>query len=630
MQQSLYRIVLKQLNLQNTEPFLAYLVRELQFSREKAAAVIAHHPAIVCDTPHKERAGRITKQLRAMNASVSVSRVIEDDQFPFHIDELQLKWISKLFNMTLRAGVDTAMVYVVVDQGDNTDIPRSLLGKEGYIENAFRDSDSVYVIEDNKVLVFGFTTDTSGLKYLVPKIGSTIKELVDKTARIKVGEAVFPKDGHSFSEMIQVALTRLQPYADSLHAPGAILESGKADEGPAGEGPAETTRTSVLKAEGLLFKHARGRLFRKLLAMDQQVIWAGLSTLPISAQRKFYSRLPFNSPLIPFLSGKIKTQTPSAPNNRAGRTIKEFALKSDIEKQLIHRKNRQSDVISKLNRVESLTTIPSVALQLYNLTMDPDTEIDDIKRIIAVDQVLTLKILKLVNSAFYGLARKVSSVKEASIILGRDEIMNLAFGLSLSKAFTVSHLDGLFDPKLLWHHSIETALVGQYLCQNKKAFSDQGIFTACILHDFGKIFLIDHFPEEYGQIITWSNQTGLPVHEFEEEVFGYNHGVVGGLIVRKWNLPESLVHAISFHHLPSSSASHTRLAAITGLADYLADMAHTDDQESCTNGTPGLQKDHMDVLTQGFEDVTIGSIAERITAVGQFLKENNQLVHLIS
>lgn len=623
MQQSLYRIVLKQLNLQNEEPFLAYLVRELQFSRKKAAAVIVHHPAILCDVPHKEKAGRIIKQLRAMNASVSVSRVFKDDPFPFHIDELQLKWISKLFNMTLRAGVDTAMVYVVVEPGDKTDFPRSLLGKDGYIENAFRDSDSVYVIEDNKVLVFGFTTDESGLKYLVPKIGNTIKGLVEKTVRIKMGEAVFPKDGHSFSEMIQVALSRLRPHGDSLQPPEAIPESGLTDERGA-------TQASVLKADVLMFKHARGRLFRKLLAMDQEVIWAGLSTLPISAQRKFYSRLPFNSPLIPFLSGKIKTQTPSVQNDRAGRTIKELALKCEIEKQLIQRKNIQSDVISKLNRVESLTTIPSVALQLYNLTMDPDTDINDIKKIIEVDQVLTLKILKLVNSAFYGLARNVSSVKEASIILGRDEIMNLAFGLSLSKAFNTSILDGLFDPKFLWQHSIETALVGQYICRNKKGFSDQGIFTACILHDFGKIFLIDHFPEEYGQIIKWSNQTGVPVHEFEEEVFGYNHGVVGGLIVKKWNLPESLVHAISFHHLPSSSVSHTRLAAITGLADYLADMSYKDDQKNCINGTPGLQKDHMDVLTRVFDDITIGSIADRIADIRLFLKENSQLVSLIS
>ncbi|MFO7885064.1 MAG: HDOD domain-containing protein, partial [Desulfobacteraceae bacterium] len=612
------------------EPFLDYLVREFHFSRKKAATVLAHHPAILWDTPHRDRAGRIIKQLRSMNASVSVSRVVKDDQFPFHIDEMRLKWISKLFNMTLRAGVDTAMVYVVVEPGDKGGIPRSLLGNEGDIENAFRDSDSVYVIEDNKVLVFGYTTDESGLKYLVPKIGNTIKGLVEKTARIKVGEAVFPKDGHSFSEMIQVALTRLRPYSDLLHPPGPILESGLSGETLAGEDPAENIRASVLKADLLMFRNARGRLFCKLLAMDPEVLWAGLSTLPISAQKKFYSRLPFNSPLIPFLSGKIRNQTPSTPNGRAGRIIKDLALKGEIEKQLIQRKNRQSDVISKLNRVESLTTIPSVALQLYNLTMDPDTEIEDIKKIIEVDQVLTLKILKLVNSAFYGLARKVSSVKEASIVLGMDEIMNLAFGLSLSKAFTVSNLDGLFDPKFLWHHSIETALVGQYMCRNKKEFSDQGIFTACILHDFGKIFLIDYFPEEYGQIIKESNQTGVPVHEFEEEVFGYNHGVVGGLIVKKWNLPESLVHAISFHHLPSSSASHTRLAAITGLADYLADMAHKDDKKNCINGTPGLQKDHMDVLTGVFEDVTIGTIADRIRDIRLFLKENNQLVRLIS
>ncbi|MFN2358371.1 MAG: HDOD domain-containing protein [Desulfotignum sp.] len=625
MKELLYRIIFRHLNLRNSEPFLDYLVREFHFSREKASMILAHHPAILWDTPHKDRAGRVIKQLRSMNAGVSVSRVVRDDQFPFHIDELQLKLISKLLNMALRAGVDTAMVYVVVEPGENADITRSLLGKEKDIENAFRDSDSVYVIENNMVLVFGFTTDESGLKYLVPKIGNTIKRVVEKTALIKVGAAVFPKDGYSFYEMIQAALTRLQPYCDSLHSPGVITLSG-----PAEVSPALKAQTSVLKADALMFKHARGRLFGKLLAMDPEVLWAGLSTLPLSDQKSFYFRLPFDSPLIPFLSGKIKTQVPPAANGRTGRSIKELALKGGIEKQLIQRKNRQSDVIAKLNRVESLTTIPSVALQLYKLTMDPDTDIEDIQKIIAVDQVLTLKILKLVNSAFYGLARKINSVKEASIILGMDEIMNLAFGLSLSEAFSVSTSDGLLDPKLLWRHSIETALAGQYLCRHKKQFLEQGVFTACILHDFGKLFLFDHFPEEYGQMIKWSRQTGMPVHEFEEEVFGYNHGVVGGLIVKKWNLPESLVHAISFHHHPSSSASHTGLAAVTGLADYMADMAQKDDQTHRINGIPRLMKDHMDVLTRVIEDVTIGSIESRIEDIRLFLNENKQVVSLIS
>ena len=204
----------------------------------------------------------------------------------------------------------------------------------------------------------------------------------------------------------------------------------------------------------------------------------------------------------------------------------------DFEKALLERKKRQATVIAKIHRLESLSTIPSVAIQIYNVAMDPKSEIDDIQKMIQLDQVMTLKILKLVNSSYYGLSQKVNSVKEAVIILGTDEIINMAFGLSLSESFKGSGSGGLIDPKALWKHSVETALIGKHLCRGKKKFADEGIFAACILHDFGKLFLIENFPDEYRLIIERSKEMHLPIYDLEEEVFGYNHGVISGIIAK--------------------------------------------------------------------------------------------------
>ncbi len=347
--------------------------------------------------------------------------------------------------------------------------------------------------------------------------------------------------------------------------------------------------------------------------------------LPIANQKKFCLRLPYNSPLTNIISEKIKSQiTPKEGINTKKKKIETLISTMDVEKKLVERKKNQTAVIAKLHRLESLSSIPSVALQVYNVAMDPKSEIDDIQEIIQLDQVMTLKLLKLVNSSFYGLSQKVTSVKEAAIILGTDEIMNIAFGISLSESFKAPTIGGLIEPRVLWKHSVETALIGKYLCREKKKLMDEGIFAACILHDFGKLFLIKNFPNEYRNLIELSKETHLPIYDLEEEVFGFNHGVIGGMIAKKWNLPESLVQAISFHHHPSSSKSHAGLAAVTGFANYLCSI---DGRKNQPETTP-LLKDHLDTLQSIFDNFTIQSIEETVENSKKFLKENSGIFSL--
>lgn len=622
-----YRIVFRKLSSKNIKRFVQYLINEFEFSKEKADGLLKFSPAVLYDSPDKNRIKMVLSDLKAMGASLSVHTVIKDEKLPFFIDRLHLKWISKLLNMTLRAGVDTALVYVVVQSTKPGDTLIPLTEREDEIEKGFRQSDSVYAIDDNKLLFLGFATDHAGFQILIPKIVKAIEKIVKNKVIVKTGEAVFPEDGYSFYELIHEAQKRLHLFVRS----GKEIKAIPVKERTSGKLDLENQNLTGINIYSICFTKARGAFFYELLMMDQEILWYGLRRLPISDQKRFFLRLPYDSSLIGFLSGKIKKQTPAKIKTKAEHKLKELISKMEVEKNLIERKKNQSSIITKLNRLAALSTIPAVALQVYNLAMDTTSNIDDIQKIIQLDQALTLKLLKIVNSAFYGLSQKVNSVKEAVIIIGTDEIMNMAFGLSLSESFKASNLEGLIDPGELWKHSVGTALIGKYLCSNMKAYADEGIFTACILHDIGKLFLIENFPDLYRRILEDSEQTGVPAYDLEEEIFGNNHGVIGGMLAKKWNLPDSLVQAISFHHHPSCSTSHSRLAAMSGFANYLSHMAldSADNKDNFANAKV-LLKDHLDILETIFKNFTRKSIDEAVENTRCFLEENNDFFSIVS
>ncbi|MCP3943961.1 MAG: HDOD domain-containing protein [Desulfobacteraceae bacterium] len=587
-------------------------------------------PAILCDTSSKSTIKAVLKNMKAMDARVSIRKVIKDERLPFCIDQWQLKWICKILNMTLRAGGDTALLYVIVHPENKDDELISLVGRENDIENEFRESDSVYVIDDNKILFVGFTTDETGLQILVPKIIKNIRNILQQNLLVKIGEAIFPRDGYSFYELIFVIQKRFGVY-DGPGEKSEFPALKKELSGPAGlaksveEPKLDNKFFGKSSIYNKVFNEARGLFFQELITLDPELLWDGLRRLPITDQKLFCLRLSHDSPLTNILSEKIKTQEIAGQGIDIEKEMESLISRMDVDRKLIKRKKNKISIIAKLHRLEVLSNVPSVALEVYSVAMDPKSEIDDIQEIIQLDQVMTLMLLKLVNSPFYGLSQKVNSVKEAVIMLGVDEIINIAFGLSLSESFKAPGLGGLIEPRELWEHSVRTALIGKYLCREKKKLADKGVFAACILHDFGKFFFIENFPDEYRRVIELSEEKKLPVYDLEEEVFGYDHGAIGGMIAEKWNLPESLVQAVWFHHHPSSAANHPDLAAITGFASYLSNL---DESKSLSNFSV-LLKDHLAILQLIFDGFTIQSIEKIVENSKEFLRENTDVFSLL-
>lgn len=622
MEEIVYRIIFKKLYSKQNNAFIEYIRSNFGFSKKQAEHILNSPPAILCDSPSKNIITAALKRLKDINAGVSVHKVIKDKRLPFYIDQLHLKWISKLLNMALRAGVDAAFLYVVVQPGNKEDHLTPLTGRENDIEKNFRESDSVYAIDDHKLLFFGFTTNETGLHILIPKIIKIVKNITHPNADVKIGEAIFPKDGYSFYELIHVIQGRIDTYTAPGEKPEPVSVKVKVQK------KSQSNKIPAVQPYLInnIFNDARGLLFWKLITMDPELLWGGLRWLSIADQNFFCLRLPHDFPLAYKPLEKIKSQAASEKEIEAKKKIEHLITTMDVRTKLVEREKNQTAVILKLRRLESLLIIPSIALQIYGVAMDPKSEIDDIQKIIELDPVMTLKLLKLVNSSFYGFSQKISSVKEAAIILGTDEITDMVVGLSLSKSFKIPGLKGFIDSRMLWKHSVRTALIGKYLCRERQKFTEEGIFAAGILHDFGKLFLFKSFPDEYKKIIKLSRETDLPIYEFEEDIFGYNHGIVSGLIAKKWNLPESLIQAISFHHHPSSSKNHADLAAILGFANYLSSIENDDEPKKNTS----LLKDHMDTLQSIFDDFTINAIKEEIKGARNFLENNSEIFSLFS
>jgi len=242
----------------------------------------------------------------------------------------------------------------------------------------------------------------------------------------------------------------------------------------------------------------------------------------------------------------------------------------DLMYGISQRDEKAENILSILKQANDLPTLSIVANQVFKIASDHDYSGTELANLISRDPALTSKVLKTVNSAFYGSYQKISSIKYAAALLGSEEIVDIAFGLAVAKVFDSSQLREWGDPHIIWHHSFSTAMILKNLYKMTPDKKTEGVFSAGLLHDVGKIFFADYYLKaRYKKTDPEAKQHGNSLLEIEADI-GITHAEVGKHLAVRWNLPDSLVHAIAYHHEPFlSSSEHAELAAMTGLADYL-------------------------------------------------------------
>jgi HD-like signal output (HDOD) protein len=222
--------------------------------------------------------------------------------------------------------------------------------------------------------------------------------------------------------------------------------------------------------------------------------------------------------------------------------------------------------------VSQISTLPEVTTKIIQLVEDPRSSAKDLHNIIKHDVALSAKILKVVNSAFYGLPRQVASVDRAIVLLGLSTVKNIAVATSMTKLFSGSKISTNFHAKDLWVHSLACGVFCKMICQMKKPEIAEDLFVAGLMHDLGLVVEKQVFAKELGEIIDKvSANPELDICQIEIDTLGADHQTFGSGLAVKWKFPLLFQLATGYHHQPLKAApEHQEIAAITHLADYLA------------------------------------------------------------
>ncbi|SPD75990.1 conserved hypothetical protein [uncultured Desulfobacterium sp.] len=599
---------------------VSFLAENTSVSKEEIQVLLANPPRILHYFPNQNQAKKIQARLMDLGCHTRIEQVITGSAYPFPIFDRHYRLMKRELGKAIRAKVGLILFLVQLEAEEAGEALPSMLGpfSEG-ISDYFRGSDTVIGIDDIRFIVIGLSTGREGADYIKEKIIAVINEHL-AGVRVSMGYALYPDEGRSLPKLLLAAASN--------------RESGSLVEQPdiTGDIPYVFSRAGgTLTPIQVCFTEARGKIFKRLLNMDPQSLLLGLSQLSKDKQREFLARLPFDSPLVLILKEAIDSQTQPVSDSALQEELETIVYYMELEEGLNERKKNQDEILSVLNRLESLPTLPSIASRLLMIASDPDSSAGDLTEVIMNDPSLTSRILKIINSAYYGFAQKIGTVKQAVMLLGTREIIALAFGISTVKLFEPAHLKGIYSPKALWRHSMCTGLIAENLCKAFPEYRKLGVFTAGLLHDFGKILIVEKFPELYGQVHVEARKYDLPLYDLEEEKFGINHAIIGEVLSSNWKLPEALVHGIAFHHQPFSASSHSQFAAIIGLADYLYHEAifHGELSDDFSGFPCELSSCHWTFLSQLFPDFDNDKLKMMIEEALDIIKRGQELFAIL-
>lgn len=235
---------------------------------------------------------------------------------------------------------------------------------------------------------------------------------------------------------------------------------------------------------------------------------------------------------------------------------------------------QSTNILGLVNNTIELPTMPEVLVKLNEVMADPDTSADDVAAVVSKDPAVATNVLRIVNSAYYGLQVRVSSVSLAISVMGFNMTKKVALKAAVFSVFgkrreKIQH----FDAAGFWKHAIFAGTAARALGSDSPVFAQshaEDLYIAGLLHDIGKIILMERMAPRYLAMLRNSVAKGQPEIAIEQGEFGFTHADVGSVLAIKWFLPEDLAIAIRYHHAPSRDPFHRSLSSLVHLADQLA------------------------------------------------------------
>jgi HD-like signal output (HDOD) protein len=272
-----------------------------------------------------------------------------------------------------------------------------------------------------------------------------------------------------------------------------------------------------------------------------------------------------------------------------------------------------SQILGLVNSTIELPTMPEVLVKLNDVIARPDAAAADVAKVVGADPAVSTNILRIVNSAYYGLQVRVSSVSLAISVMGFNMTKKVALKAAVFSSFAkrrekIQH----FDPSVFWRHAVFVGVAARTLAQRSPAFAQmhpEDAYIAGLLHDIGKIILMEKAAPRYLASLRKAVQQNRPEVEVEREDFGFSHADIGSVLAVKWSLPEDLAIAIRYHHAPAKDPFHRSLSSLIHLANHLAWRAGN----PSTVGTPGSALQPEVFAEVGVDAAAVDALVPQIT-----------------
>ncbi len=266
-----------------------------------------------------------------------------------------------------------------------------------------------------------------------------------------------------------------------------------------------------------------------------------------------------------------------------------------------------------LDGIKNLPTLPIIAMEVSKMLQD-NTSINTLSETIEKDHTIAARVLKLINSAFFGVRSQVDSISDAVVLLGYNSIRNLVVSVSVVKAFSgIKTLDD-FDITDFWKHSIAVAITSRHLSQLTHLDRPGTCFTGGLLHDIGKVVLAQFFRNIIFEILSLIRKENLSFHKAEKRISPVGHAEIGAYVAERWILPENLLEIIKYHHIINKSSLHIDLVMVIHVANAIVNSFTSDSiRQNEIDGKLEISKintdaikvmqTHLDTVTDWFPPV---------------------------
>jgi HD-like signal output (HDOD) protein len=230
------------------------------------------------------------------------------------------------------------------------------------------------------------------------------------------------------------------------------------------------------------------------------------------------------------------------------------------------------DTVKNIKKtIEGITNLPSHPLAIERITRllsNPRTSVEDVGKAITTDQALASKVLKLVNSAFYGFPGRISTLSHAIVILGFSTIKNIVLTATIFESLKGKGSGNKdFDLHQFWSHSIACGAATSSIAKMIGFGEKEECFIAGLIHDIGKIILCHYLPDEFSRVVEYTRKNDVLFLESEKKLFDTSHDEIGGYLAQCWNLPDNLQFAVRYHHAPSPFHNHYMISSLVHTAD---------------------------------------------------------------